>query len=90
VTPKISGIPIGLPTDMPKAWFVALASLSKAATPRRLKENAARPMPVILPRDRRKGRMSEPSRLIVGRSTGWRAIWKCGSISPVTMSRPRA
>ncbi|NBC35240.1 HupU protein [Novosphingobium sp. FSY-8] len=54
VTPKISGIPIGLPTDMPKAWFVALASLSKAATPRRLKENAARPTPVILPRDKRK------------------------------------
>ncbi len=40
-TPKIAGIPIGLPTDMPKAWFVALASLAKAATPRRLKINAA-------------------------------------------------
>ena len=39
-TPKIAGIPVGLPTDMPKAWFVALASLSKAATPKRLKENA--------------------------------------------------
>lgn len=39
-TRKIAGIPIGLPTDMPKAWFVALASLSKAATPVRLKENA--------------------------------------------------
>lgn len=39
-TPKIAGIPIGLPTDMPKAWFIALASLSKAATPQRLKENA--------------------------------------------------
>ena len=39
-TPKISGIPVGLPTDMPKAWFVALASLSKAATPARLRENA--------------------------------------------------
>jgi len=39
-TPKIAGIPIGLPTDMPKAWFIALASLSKAATPRRLRENA--------------------------------------------------
>jgi len=39
-TPKIAGIPIGLPTDMPKAWFVALASLSKAATPARLKQNA--------------------------------------------------
>jgi uptake hydrogenase small subunit len=39
-TPKIAGIPVGLPTDMPKAWFVALASLSKAATPVRLRENA--------------------------------------------------
>lgn len=39
-TPKIAGIPIGLPTDMPKAWFVALAALAKAATPTRLKENA--------------------------------------------------
>jgi len=39
-TPKIAGIPVGLPTDMPKAWFVALASLSKAATPARLKDNA--------------------------------------------------
>ena len=39
-TPKIAGIPIGLPTDMPKAWFVALASLSKAATPKRLKDNS--------------------------------------------------
>lgn len=40
VTPKIAGIPVGLPTDMPKAWFVALASLSKAATPARLRKNA--------------------------------------------------
>lgn len=39
-TPKIAGIPVGLPTDMPKAWFVALASLSKAATPERLRQNA--------------------------------------------------
>jgi len=39
-TPKIAGIPIGLPTDMPRAWFVALASLSKAATPERLRRNA--------------------------------------------------
>ncbi|MFD1343848.1 NADH-quinone oxidoreductase subunit B family protein [Litorisediminicola beolgyonensis] len=39
-TPKIAGIPVGLPSDMPKAWFMALASLSKAATPRRLSENA--------------------------------------------------
>ncbi len=40
-TPKIAGIPIGLPTDMPKAWFIALASLAKAATPERLKQNAS-------------------------------------------------
>ena len=39
-TPKVAGIPVGLPTDMPKAWFVALASLSKAATPPRLRANA--------------------------------------------------
>ncbi|AGK57354.1 NADH ubiquinone oxidoreductase 20 kDa subunit [Hyphomicrobium denitrificans 1NES1] len=39
-TPKLAGIPIGLPTDMPKAWFVALAALSKAATPHRVKANA--------------------------------------------------
>ena len=50
VTPKVAGIPLGLPTDMPKAWFVALAALSKSATPRRVKENAVsdhllRPVP---------------------------------------------
>ncbi|ACB94788.1 NADH ubiquinone dehydrogenase [Beijerinckia indica] len=39
-TPKIAGIPVGLPTDMPKAWFVALSSLAKAATPERLARNA--------------------------------------------------
>ncbi|TQV76086.1 HupU protein [Exilibacterium tricleocarpae] len=39
-TPKVAGIPVGLPTDMPKAWFVALASLAKAATPERLRQNA--------------------------------------------------
>ena len=39
-TPKVAGIPVGLPTDMPKAWFVALSSLAKAATPERLKQNA--------------------------------------------------
>lgn len=40
-TPKLAGIPVGLPTDMPKAWFMALASLSKAATPERIGINAA-------------------------------------------------
>lgn len=39
-TPKVAGIPIGLPADMPKAWFIALAALSKSATPPRVKENA--------------------------------------------------
>lgn len=39
-TPKIGGIPVGLPSDMPKAWFMALASLSKAATPSRVAQNA--------------------------------------------------
>ncbi|MGB0694666.1 MAG: HupU protein [Rhodospirillaceae bacterium] len=39
-TPKIAGVPVGLPSDMPKAWFMALASLSKAATPKRLRDNA--------------------------------------------------
>lgn len=48
-TPKIAGIPIGLPTDMPKAWFVALASLSKAATPKRLKQNAVSDHLVVSP-----------------------------------------
>ncbi len=40
-TPKIAGIPVGLPLDMPKAWFVALAALSKSATPKRVRANAA-------------------------------------------------
>ena len=39
-TPNVAGIPIGLPTDMPKAWFIALSSLAKAATPARIKQNA--------------------------------------------------
>ncbi|WP_335946768.1 HupU protein [Salipiger bermudensis] len=39
-TPTIAGIPVGLPSDMPKAWFMALASLSKAATPQRIERNA--------------------------------------------------
>lgn len=39
-THKVAGIPVGLPVDMPKAWFVALAALSKSATPRRVRDNA--------------------------------------------------
>ncbi|WP_088278966.1 HupU protein [Ideonella sp. A 288] len=53
LTPKLAGIPIGLPTDMPKAWFVALASLSKSATPRRVKQNATADHLVVTPAIRR-------------------------------------
>jgi ferredoxin hydrogenase small subunit len=49
-TPKFAGIPVGLPTDMPKAWFMALASLSKAATPKRLGTNAVSDRIRIAPR----------------------------------------
>lgn len=54
-TPKFAGIPIGLPTDMPKAWFVALASLSKSATPKRVKHNAVADHPLVAPSIRRTG-----------------------------------
>ncbi|MBP6900360.1 MAG: HupU protein [Burkholderiaceae bacterium] len=53
LTPKLAGIPIGLPTDMPKAWFVALASLSKSATPRRVKTNATADHVVMAPVSRK-------------------------------------
>ncbi len=52
VTPKIAGIPVGLPIDMPKAWFIALASLSKAATPRRLRKNAHADHILVTPGDK--------------------------------------
>lgn len=52
-TPKIAGIPVGLPTDMPKAWFMALASLSKAATPDRIGRNATSDRVVVPPALRR-------------------------------------
>ena len=54
-TPKLAGIPIGLPTDMPKAWFVALAALSKSATPRRVRENAVEDHAVVRPPIRKTG-----------------------------------
>jgi Ni,Fe-hydrogenase I small subunit len=54
-TPKIAGIPVGLPIDMPKAWFVALASLSKAATPQRLRDNATASTIITPPGQRKKG-----------------------------------
>jgi ferredoxin hydrogenase small subunit len=55
-TPKVAGIPVGLPTDMPKAWFIALASLSKSATPRRVKQNATSDHLVLPPVSRNTGR----------------------------------
>jgi ferredoxin hydrogenase small subunit len=54
-TPKVAGIPIGLPTDMPKAWFVALAALSKSATPKRVRENAVADHTVVTPAVRKTG-----------------------------------
>jgi ferredoxin hydrogenase small subunit len=54
-TPKLAGIPIGLPSDMPKAWFVALAALSKSATPRRVRENATADHTVVTPAIRKTG-----------------------------------
>ena len=55
ITPKIAGIPIGLPSDMPKAWFVALAALSKSATPKRVRENAVADHIVVTPAIRKTG-----------------------------------
>ena len=55
MTPKLAGIPVGLPTDMPKAWFVALASLSKSATPKRVRDNAVSDH-LVVPPVSRKGR----------------------------------
>lgn len=52
-TPKLAGIPLGLPTDMPKAWFVALAALSKSATPPRVRDNARADHTVRPPGSRR-------------------------------------
>ncbi|SMX30688.1 HupU protein [Actibacterium lipolyticum] len=53
-TPKFAGIPVGLPSDMPKAWFMALASLSKAATPERIGTNAVSDRIRVPPSLRRK------------------------------------
>ncbi len=51
-TPKLAGIPVGLPVDMPKAWFVALSALSKSATPERVRKNAREDRIVVPPRRR--------------------------------------
>ena len=53
-TPKVAGNPLALPMDMPKAWFVALAALSKSATPRRVRQNATSDHPVIPPAVKRR------------------------------------
>jgi ferredoxin hydrogenase small subunit len=55
-TPKIAGIPTGLPSDMPKAWFVALAALSKSATPKRVRDNAVADRTVVPPTARRRSK----------------------------------
>lgn len=52
-TPKLAGIPVGLPSDMPKAWFMALASLSKAATPERISRNASSDRIEVAPKPKR-------------------------------------
>jgi len=54
-TPKVAGIPVGLPLDMPKAWFVALAALSKSAMPKRVRANAASDHVVLPPKCQRDG-----------------------------------
>jgi len=54
-TPKLAGIPVGLPSDMPKAWFVALAALSKSATPQRVRDNAVADHLVVKPAIRKTG-----------------------------------
>ena len=51
-TAKLAGIPVGLPVDMPKAWFVALSALSKSATPERVRRNAREDRVVVPPRRR--------------------------------------
>ena len=57
-TPKVAGIPVGLPLDMPKAWFMALAALSKSATPKRVRQNAVADH-VVVPPSRAKRSTSE-------------------------------
>jgi ferredoxin hydrogenase small subunit len=54
-TPKVAGIPVGLPLDMPKAWFVALAALSKSATPKRVRANATSDHVISPPKRHRDG-----------------------------------
>lgn len=53
-TPKVAGIPVGLPVDMPKAWFIALSTLAKAATPARIEQNATQDHIVLPPEIKRR------------------------------------
>lgn len=39
-TRKVGDIPVTLPLDVPKAWFVGISGMSKAACPERLKKNS--------------------------------------------------
>ena len=39
-TKKIADIPVTLPKDVPKAWYIGISTLAKAATPERVKKNA--------------------------------------------------
>lgn len=39
-TRKVGDIPVTLPLDVPKAWYVGMSSVSKLACPERLKKNA--------------------------------------------------
>ena len=39
-TRKIGDVPVTLPLDVPKAWFVGISGMSKLACPERLKKNA--------------------------------------------------
>lgn len=54
-TPKVAGIPLALPTDMPKAWFIALSALSKSATPKRVRDNAVADHQVVVPQTKKPG-----------------------------------
>lgn len=39
-TKKIANIPVTLPRDVPKAWYIGISGLAKAGTPARLKKNS--------------------------------------------------
>ena len=61
-TPKVASIPTGLPLDMPKAWFVALAALSKSATPKRACATRRRAITrVALPATKKKEQADDPA-----------------------------